>query len=225
MSFSLYNEHLSKCGYQVIAKISISYYANNYFFVTFKMVTFVIISNEIKLMNREETDMELLPEIQSRQSIKSFSTRPIEEMKLNRIIEAARIAPSAKNRQPWRFIIINDEDLRKKIQNASFGQDYVGQAPIIIAAASTNIDYRMPNGQLSYPIDIAIAVSFMMIQAEHEELGSSVVTTFDEREVKELLTIPYSMKVVMLLLLGYPESRPLKVLRKPIEQISSYNHW
>lgn len=169
--------------------------------------------------------MELLPEIQNRQSIKSFSTKPIEEMKLNRIIEAARIAPSAKNRQPWRFIIINDEDLRKKIQNASFGQDYVGQAPIIIAAASTNIDYRMPNGQLSYPIDIAIAVSFMMIQAEHEELGSSVVTTFDEREVKELLTIPYSMKVVMLLLLGYPESRPLKVLRKPIEQISSYNHW
>jgi nitroreductase len=169
--------------------------------------------------------MELLPEIVERQSIHMFSSKPIEEEKLGRILEAGRLAPSAKNRQPWRFIIINDVILREKIQEAAFGQEHVGRAPIIIAASSTNIDYRMPNGQLSYPIDIAFAVSFMMMQAEHEQLSTCIVTTFDEREVKELLTIPYSMKVVMLLLIGYPESKPLKELRKPIERICSYNHW
>jgi nitroreductase len=169
--------------------------------------------------------MDLLKEIEQRQSIKDFLTKPIEDEKMDRILEAGRLAPSAKNRQPWRFIVITDETLRGKIQQAAFGQEYVGKAPAVIAASSTNIDYRMPNGQLSYPIDIAFAVSFMMLQAEHEELGSCVITTFDEPEVKELLTIPYSMKVVMLLLLGYPGSRPLKEMRKPIERICAYNHW
>jgi nitroreductase len=169
--------------------------------------------------------MELLPEIENRQSIKDFSAKKIEDEKVTRILEAGRLAPSAKNRQPWRFIVINEDELRAKIQHSAFGQEHVGKAPVIIAAASTNIDYRMPNGQLSYPIDITFAVSFMMLQAEHEALGSCVITTFDEREVKELLTIPYSMKVVMLLLLGYPESRPLKESRKPLERVSAYNHW
>jgi nitroreductase len=169
--------------------------------------------------------MDLLKEIEQRQSIKDFLTKPIEDEKMDRILEAGRLAPSAKNRQPWRFIVINDENLRENIQQAAFGQEHVGKAPALIAAASTNIDYRMPNGQLSYPIDIAFAVSFMMLQAEHEELCSCVITTFDEPEVKELLTIPYSMKVVMLLLLGYPASKPLKETRKPMERICAYNHW
>lgn len=169
--------------------------------------------------------MELLPEIQQRQSIYDFSTQSIEQEILDRILEAGRQAPSAKNRQTWRFIVINDESLRGKIQNAAFGQEHVGKAPIIIAASSTNTEYRMPNGQLSYPIDIAFAVSFMMLQAEHEKLGSCVVTTFDERDVKQLLTIPDAMKVVMLLLLGYPATRPLKEPRKPLERITAYNHW
>ncbi len=169
--------------------------------------------------------MDLLPEILSRQSIKKFKSEPVEKDSLNRILEAGRRAPSAKNRQPWRFIIIDEKDLREKIERAAFGQEHVGQAPIIIAACSTNIDYVMPNGQLSYPIDITFAVSFMMLQAEHEGLGTCVITTYDEREIKELLTVPYSMKVVMLLLVGHPQERPFPESRKPIKRICSYNHW
>jgi len=169
--------------------------------------------------------MELLPDIAGRQSIKKFDEKPLEKEQLNRILEAGRRAPSAKNRQPWRFIVIDKPSLQEKIQTASFGQEWVGQAPIIIAACSTNVDYRMPNGQHAHPIDISIAVSFMMLQAEHEGLGSSIITTFDEQEVKELLTVPYSMKVLMLLLLGHTAERPFPETRKPLQRIIGYNHW
>jgi nitroreductase len=169
--------------------------------------------------------MDLMPEITNRQSIKDFQDKSIERDKVDRILEAGRLAPSAKNRQPWRFIVIENPDMKSKIQEASFGQEHVGKAGIIIALCSTNIDYRMPNGQLAHPIDITFAASFMMLQAEHEGLGSCVVTTFDEIEVKELLTVPYKMKVIMLLLVGYPGSRSIKELRKSVDRISAFNHW
>lgn len=169
--------------------------------------------------------MDLMPEIMNRQSITEFQDRTIEPEKVDRIIEAGRLAPSAKNRQPWRFVVIDDPDMKSKIQEASFGQEHVGKAGIVIALCSTNIDYRMPNGQHSHPIDITFAASFMMLQAEHEGLGTCVVTTFDEIEVKELLTVPYKMKVIMLLLAGYPESRSIKELRKSRDRITAFNHW
>lgn len=169
--------------------------------------------------------MDLLPEIVNRQSIKEFQDRTIERDKIDRILEAGRLAPSAKNRQPWRFIVIDDPGMKQKIQEAAFGQEYVSQAGVIMAMCSTNIDYRMPNGQYSHPIDITFAASFMMLQAEHEELGTCIVTTFDEIEVKELLTVPHKMKVLMLLLIGYPGSRSIKELRKSIDRISAFNHW
>lgn len=169
--------------------------------------------------------MSLLPEIENRQSIKSFSDKPVPKEKLANILEAGRRAPSAKNRQPWRFIVIDAPELRKKVETAAFGQEHVGQAPVIIAACTTNIDYLMPNGQISYPIDIAISVSFMMVQAQAEELGTCIVSTYDEQEIKDILTVPYSMRVVMLLLVGYPEEIPFPVQRKSLKRISSNNHW
>lgn len=163
--------------------------------------------------------------LKNRSSVRNFKQEDVDPEALNRILEAGRLAPSAKNRQPWRFIVIRNEDARKSIQNAAFGQDHVGSAPVVIAACTTNVDYRMPNGQLSHPIDISFAVSSMMIQAEAESLGSCVVTTFDEQEIKELLTIPYLMRVVMLLLVGHPAERSLPAEKKPFDRVISFDHW
>lgn len=167
----------------------------------------------------------ILPAIQNRVSARSFTEKEIEPAVLHRVVEAGRLAPSAKNRQPWRFIVIEDKNMRKQVEEAAFGQNYVGDAPAIIALCTTNVDYRMPNGQISYPIDIAFAASNMMIQAEVEGLGTCVVTTYDEREVKDLLSVPYSMRVVMLLLVGHPAEKPLSPVKKSFERIVSYNHW
>ncbi|HUX21924.1 MAG TPA: nitroreductase family protein [Spirochaetia bacterium] len=169
--------------------------------------------------------MELIPAIAERSSIQNFSSKAIEQDKLKRILDAGRRAPSAKNRQPWRFIVIQEESLRKKMEEASFGQEHVGQAPSIVAACTTNIDYTMPNGQIAYPIDIAFSVAFMMVQAQAEEVGSCVITTYNEADVKEALSIPFSMRVVLLLLLGYPAEKPFPTTRKSYDRVVSFNHW
>lgn len=170
--------------------------------------------------------MGLLPEIEHRKSIRSYRTDPIDGETLARVLEAGRLAPSAKNRQSWRFIVVTDDPLRQRMQDAAFGQEYVGRAPAIIASCTTNIEYKMPNGQLSYPVDLSIATTYMMLQAEHEGLGSCMVTTFREEDVKSILTVPYSMRVVMLLTIGWPdESRGESASRLPIERVVSYEHW
>jgi nitroreductase len=169
--------------------------------------------------------MTLLPHIEHRVTIRNFTLDPVNQESLDSILEAARLAPSAKNRQPWRFIVIQDSRVLKQIQDAAYNEPHVSSAPVLIAACTTNVDYRMPNGQTSYPIDIATAVAFMIIQAEEEKLGSSIVTTFDETLVKEILSVPHSMRVVMLLALGHPENRPLRPPRRSADQIISYNHW
>jgi len=169
--------------------------------------------------------MDVLPEILARHSIRRFSPEPVDKGALDRVLEAARLAPSAKNRQEWRFIVVEKEELREKLKQAAFGQECVGQAPVIVAACTTNIDYRMPNGQLSYPIDISFAVCHMMLQAVREGLGSVVLTTYDEQAVQELLTVPYSMRVVMLVPLGHPAEAPETTTRKSIRRVVSYDHW
>jgi nitroreductase len=172
-----------------------------------------------------EDKPDMMPEILARRSIRRFTGKKVARDTMERILQAGQLAPSAKNRQAWRFIVAQKEPLVKKIQDAAFGQEHVGQAPAIIAACTTNIDYRMPNGELSYPIDIAFASAFMLLQATREGLGSCVITTFDEEEVKELLSIPYSMKVVLLVLFGHYDHQPPLRSRKPLKQIISYDHW
>ncbi|MBI9101362.1 MAG: nitroreductase family protein [Spirochaetales bacterium] len=169
--------------------------------------------------------MNLLSEIENRYSVRDFLGKSVEEDKLLRILEAGRRAPSAKNRQPWRFIVSQEERQRKKFEEAAYGQEYVGAAPCIISICTTNVDYKMPNGELAHPIDLSFAVSFMMVQAQAEGLGTCVVTTFREADVRELLTVPYSMKVIMLLLLGYPGGEGVKGERKKLDQIVSFEHW
>jgi len=169
--------------------------------------------------------MEVLKEIAEWVSISKFRGEEVPNESVDRVIAAARRAPSAKNRQPWHMVVIRKPDVRSKIYEAAYMQEHVGRAPVIIAACTTNIDYRMPNGQLAYPIDIGIALSFMMIQGRAEGLGAHVVTTFDEREVKELLTVPYQMRVVAILLLGFADEVPLQPERKSLNQLVSYDHW
>lgn len=167
----------------------------------------------------------ILQEIEQRYSVHGFQPDPVDEAALNRILEAGRLAPSAKNRQAWRFVAIRDEGSRKRLESAAFGQEYVGQAPAVIALCTTNVDYRMPNGQHSYPVDIGIAGAFMMLQAVHEGLGTCPVTTFDEEEVKSLLTVPYLMRVVMLLLVGKPSDEAGLRRRLPASRIIAWDHW
>jgi len=169
--------------------------------------------------------MDILNVIRNRSTAKSFNGETIDSRVIDRILEAGRLSPSAKNRQAWRFVAVSSEETKKSLSDACYGDPRLIDAGCVIAACTTNIQYTMPNGQLSYPLDMAFAVSFMMLQAEHEGLGTALLATYDERTVKDLLTVPYAMRVVLLLAIGNSPEKQEYRDRLPKERVISYDHW
>ena len=169
--------------------------------------------------------MALLSQIKNRYSVRSYQPRPVEKEKLLAVLEAARLAPSAKNFQEWRFVVVQDEATRRKLMVAANNQAFVGEAPVVIACCATNTDYVMRCGQASYPIDLAIAIDHMTLQAVEEGLGTCWVGSFYEDQVKLILGIPEKVRVVGLLTLGYPKDRIRPKSRLPLDQITSFDKW
>lgn len=173
------------------------------------------------------TAMDVFEAIEARYSVRSYQGRQVEEQKLNGVLQAARLAPSASNRQEWRFIVVRDEEKRQQLMEAARGQKYVGQAPVVIAACAKADEHMMPCGQPSYPIDVAIALEHIALQAVEEGLGTCWIGAFDEKKVKSILGIPTSdqVRVVQLMPLGYPADSPGSKSRLPIDEIVMYDQW
>lgn len=169
--------------------------------------------------------MALIAQIQKRYSVRSYQPRPVEKEKLLAVLEAARLAPSAKNFQEWRFVVVQDEVIRRKLMVAANNQAFVGAAPVVIACCATNTDYIMRCGQASYPIDLAIAIDHMTLQAVEEGLGTCWVGSFYEDQVKTILGIPREVRVVELLALGYPRDNQKPKDRQPLNKIACFDKW
>jgi nitroreductase len=169
--------------------------------------------------------MAILACILQRCSVRSYQDRPVEKEKLEAVLEAARLAPSAKNMQEWRFVVVQDADTRKRLCAAANNQAFVGEAPVVIACCTAIPDYVMRCGQLAYPIDVAIAVEHMALQAADLGLGTCWVGSFYEDQVKSLLGIPAGARVVQLLALGYPADAPHGKNRLALSRIVSYGRW
>lgn len=169
--------------------------------------------------------MDILPEIQQRYSCRAYQDRPVEQDRLQRVLEAARLAPSARNMQEWRFVVVRDRQLRQRLVPAANMQAFVGQAPVVIVACAEQADYRMRCGQLAHPIDVAIALEHMALQAVREGLATCWIGSFYQDQVKDLLNIPQHISVVELLTLGYPADRPRRKDRLPIDKIVCYDRW
>jgi nitroreductase len=169
--------------------------------------------------------MDVMEAITERRSIRNYSERPVEEEKLNLILEAGRLAPSAANRQEWRYVIVRDGETRQKLQKAAKGQTFVGQAPVVIAACAETDGHVMSCGQPCYPIDVAISIDHMTLKAVEEGLGTCWVGAFYEDEVKQALGIPDDIRVVELLTLGYPEDVPPPRPRLSMSEIVRYEKW
>jgi len=115
--------------------------------------------------------------------------------------------------------------LRKKLVVAANYQAFVGEAPVVIACCGINTSYAMRCGQPAYPINLAIAIDHMTLQAVEEGLGTCWIGSFFEDQVKQILGIPADARVVELLTLGYPNDSPKPKSRAPIEQIVNYERW
>ncbi|MCJ7444165.1 MAG: nitroreductase family protein [Methanotrichaceae archaeon] len=157
--------------------------------------------------------------------MRAYQDRPVEEEKLVQVIEAGRLAPSARNLQDWKFILIKDKQKRKRLSEAARGQIFVAEAPVVIAACGTEIEYIMTCGQYCYPIDEAIAVDHMTLEAIALGLGTCWIGAFYEDQVKEILEIPDNIRVVAMLTLGYPAESPSARPRKDLEEVIVYEKW
>jgi nitroreductase len=169
--------------------------------------------------------MDVRHAIQTRQSIRAYEPREVEKEKLVKVLDAGRLSPSAGNRQERRFVVVSDSRKRKALSEAANNQSFIAEASLVIAACSVETEYIMKCGQPAYPIDVAIAVDHMTLQAVEEGLGTCWIGAFDEKKVKEILNIPDSVRVVQLLTLGYPSAAPRPTSRKSLDEIVMREKW
>jgi len=179
--------------------------------------------------------MSFLSLITQRQSVRKYSPRQVEPEKLTRCLEAARLAPSASNTQPWHYIVVDQEPLRTEVAKATFSDlvkfnRFALQAPVIVvvllekprllnrfAMLLKNKEWRL--------IDIGITAGHFCLQATEEGLGTCMMGWFDENRLKELLSVPATKTVGLVITVGYADDGyPLrKKIRKPVEEMVSYN--
>ncbi len=184
--------------------------------------------------------METLAAIASRRSVRKFSDRPVEEEKLQAVLEAVRMAPSWANMQCWRLVVVKDEAARAKISEFSYVESYfaargyksnpamkaLAEAPVVIVACAVPEQSGEMAGQAYYLADMGIASQNLMLAAHDQGLGSVFVGVFDEDKLGELLDIPPGVRIVGLFPLGYPLGEPKAgPPRKPLEEIVHYEKW
>ncbi len=147
--------------------------------------------------------MDVMAAIAKRYSCRAYKDKSVEEEKLNQILEAARLAPSARNFQDWRFVVVTDPQKRQEMMVAARNQAFVGEAPVVIAACSSS-SHVMRCGQPVGPIDVSIALEHIALAATSLGLATCWVGSFMPEEVRRVLDIPQDIMVVELMTLGYP---------------------
>ena len=168
----------------------------------------------------------VLEAIKKRQSVRGYQEKKIPEEVLQEILEAGRLAPSAYNHQEWKFIVVKDEGLRKKLVTACLNENiFIGEAPVVIAGCAINPDRIMPNGEHCYPIDLAIALDHMSLQATSLGLGTCWIGVYSQDQVKEILGVPENVRIVALMPVGYPKELKSKRGRKSLSEIICYNKY
>ncbi len=168
--------------------------------------------------------MTVFETIQKRYSCRAYQEKKIEKEKLAQLLEAARLAPSAKNLQDWRFIVVTDEDTKARVAEQTNRPAAFGKAPVIIVACS-NSDYVMSSGQAVAPIDVAIALEHICLTATELGLATCWLGAFNTENVRRILGIPADINIVEMLAVGYPAEPGKPNNREPLEKIVCYNKW
>ena len=169
--------------------------------------------------------MDVADAVKARRSVRKYKSTPVPEEALKKVLNAARLAPSAANLQPWKFVIVMDEDVKRQLAAACNSMNWISRAPIVIVAcANMDVAIAMIGGYMnSAPVDVAIALTQMSLVATSEGLGTCWIGAFKEEKVAALLNIPKDCRVVSVMTLGYPDEAPGNPGRKNISEIVSYN--
>ena len=174
--------------------------------------------------------MTVLDVIKARGSIRKYKDKPIPKSDLLKILEAARLAQSAANRQPWQFIVVADKKTKEKLMDIAHWPDrppqsHVGQAAAVIICLGEPKTCRPVGPFEGYLIDLPIAIENMALTAWDLGIGSCWIGAFPEDKVKSLLGVPEDLRVVSLFLLGYQDEEPRSKVRKSLEEIIHYEKY
>jgi nitroreductase len=151
-------------------------------------------------------NLTVLDVIRERGSVRNYEDRPIPEDILKRVLEAARLAQSAANRQPWEFVVVRERDTKKKL--ASVSEAFVEDAAVVIVCVAHPEICGHVGSLDSFLVDSAIAIENMALVSWELDLGSCWIGAYDEEKVRRILGIPKNLRVVSLLTLGYPTEKP-----------------
>ena len=180
--------------------------------------------------------MEFESVIKTRESIREYSEKPVEDEKINFILECARLAPSWANRQCWHFIVVKDKKIIEDLSKTSIINRWLKNAPVIIVACGDPRQSGSRNNISYFIVDVSIALENLILAATDKGLGSCWIAGFDAKKIKEILKIPKHIEVVALTPIGYPAEKKglidnlAKIViqskkRKSIDKIVDYNRW
>lgn len=166
--------------------------------------------------------MNVIDCINERKSIRAYLDKPIPKEDLKSVLEAGIAAPSSKNAQAWKFVVVDDLLLNLKLRSACYEQNMVGEAPVTLVICAT-ANRQMPIGQMTAPVDCSIALSFMMLRATELGLSTCWLGRVNEKEVREILNLPEDYVVVAVTPLGYANEEGRPKSRKGFDEIVHFN--
>jgi len=182
-----------------------------------------------------ENETNFLQLVKQRQSQRNYADKPVEKEKIERCLEAARLAPSACNAQPWKFVVVDDVELKNKIADTTANKllplnHWTKQAPVHVVLVLEKPNFTSKIGEMVRDkkfilMDVGIAAEHFCLQAAEEGLGTCMIGWFNEKKVKEMLNIPKSKRAMLVISVGYPEGKHREKMRKPMNEIVSYNRY
>ena len=179
----------------------------------------------------------MIKEIEMRRSIRKYIDKQVENEKVTELLESARLAPSGNNTQPWHYIVVKSEEMRRKVMEASHNQKWMLEAPTFIVCVAdvrcrikedidVYLDDNSPQDEVKRIIrDTSISAGYMLLQATNLGLGVCWVAEFTQEEIRPVLNIPHDKYVVGVITVGYPNETPKARPRKKIEDIVHYELW
>lgn len=170
----------------------------------------------------------------SRQSVRAYRDQPVEREKLQRCLEAARLAPSASNSQPWRFVVVDEPSLKDMVAKETFSNlvsfnRFVPQAPVLVLVMAERPGLLMQIGgalkrRLFHLLDVGMACEHFCLQAVEEGLGTCMLGWFNERRIKKIVGLPRGKRLALVICVGYPQEDAVRAKkRKPLEELVRYN--
>jgi nitroreductase len=146
--------------------------------------------------------------IRTRRSVRSYSEKEIPDATLQIVLDAARVAPSANNRQPWRYIVVREAQTIYRIAQLAANQMFIAEAPVVVVLCGRKyVNQHSWFGECMYLLEAAISMDHLMLAARNEGLGTCWVGAFDKRGIEDLLNIPPNFPPIMITPLGYPKDQ------------------